>query len=97
MEDPTAEPPPSEKHYKRAVLSIAGLQMGKDLCPRLIQRRIENMDIRSRKDGRRTLISVFKHPHRTGLASPPGRASWGGGSNFGFKFNGPVKILNVNA
>ncbi len=27
MEDPTAEPPPSEKHYKRAVLSIACLQM----------------------------------------------------------------------
>ncbi len=27
MEDPTAEPPASEKHYKGAVLSIAGLQM----------------------------------------------------------------------
>ncbi len=27
VEDPMAEPPPSEKHYKRAVVSIAGLQM----------------------------------------------------------------------
>ncbi len=27
VEDPTAEPPPSEKDYKRAVLSIIGLQM----------------------------------------------------------------------
>ncbi len=27
VEDPTVEPPPSEKHYKRAVLSIVGLQM----------------------------------------------------------------------
>ncbi len=27
MEDPTAEPPLSETHHKRAVLSIAGLQM----------------------------------------------------------------------
>ncbi len=27
MEDPTAELPPSEKHYKRAVLSIEGVQM----------------------------------------------------------------------
>ncbi len=27
VEDPTEEPPPSEKHYKRTVLSIGGLQM----------------------------------------------------------------------
>ncbi len=27
MEDPTAGPPPSEKHYKGAVLSNASLQM----------------------------------------------------------------------
>ncbi len=64
-------------------------EMGKDLCPSLIQLHIENTDSGSRKDGRRKLISVFNNRHRKGELR--------GGSNFGFKFNRPVKILNVNA
>ncbi len=70
-------------------------EIGKDLCPRLIQLRIENIDGRNRKDGRRKLISVFSNPHRKGLSSPPVLASLGE-YNFGFKLNRSVKILNVN-
>ncbi len=51
--------------------------MEKDHCPSLIQLRIENTDSRSRKDGRRKLISVFNNPHRKGLSSTPVMASWG--------------------
>ncbi len=61
----------------------------------LIQLRIENIDSRNRKDGRRKLFSVFNNRHRKGLSSPPVMAS-SGEYNFGFKFNRPVKILNVN-
>ncbi len=59
-------------------------EMGKDPCPSLIQLRIENIDSRNRKDGRRKLISVFNNPHRKGLSSPPVIG------------DRPVKILNVN-
>ncbi len=79
-----------------SIVKIYG-EMGKDHCPSLIQRRIENIDSRSRKDGRRKLISVFNNRHRKGLSYSPVMASWGGGSTFGFKFNRHVKILNMNS
>ncbi len=43
VKDPTAEPPPSKKHYKIAVLSIAGLQMISRDTPFLRYQLISNL------------------------------------------------------
>ncbi len=62
-----------------SIVNLYG-EMGKDLCPSLIQLRIENIDSRNRKDGIQKLISVFNNPHRKGLSSSPVIGSWGGGA-----------------